>query len=708
MKGLVIINTMEKTKFFKKLWESGISKKNDVNQYFKYWDGTDDAPSVKNAIAKKAEAENIIFPIIETKTALILDAKMDIQTVPALGSFESVKTMKEMQEVADIYQDAIKDVERRNNFESMKETIVRYGSICGFAPVDVIFDSQKSAQGEVKLSVLEPDSVRWDSAAKSIDNALFFGTEIVMSAYEAKKLYGYDTQGNEREEIIKLIDKHANPAHKNMNKDDYTGKAQGWQKPDGEAGLSYVIKNKDNTGDTQKVIKIVRLYLRDYSLYLPDESDDTDTKENKEKWLHRYPFGRVVVFIEKADEDAPLLHDEAMQESEDFGISVFNPVKHNKIEGRSEVKPLMFVQQRLNAAYVRLWWCIGAFISTVLLPNGALDLGEGDFVNNAVTKTELPAGVVLNVLTNNTLSNIEMLLNVINSYQQTALRIARINEVILSGETAGNVTSGEQVSKLNESPMVSIRQMQRNFRNFLVDYGNKILSCIVNNYDMQRLIKLSTRVDGAQYAIFGVKRDEQSMEVVTDSEGNPIRTISLLGDDGNIARVIEINPDWKFQVEIVSGSEIPRSRKENAAVVSELYASGKLGNPDDLELKELVFNSIDLPNKRAFLELLKKQEESKPKTVPIFDDTSYMKAVTDAVKSLASEGFIDAGRALLKANGLPDTTESILTAPIREVTSKSNASEVQMLRTRAGENPQAEIQDGEKQIEEFVKKTQGN
>jgi hypothetical protein len=63
---------------------------------------------------------------------------------------------------------------------------------------------------------------------------------------------------------------------------------------------------------------------------------------------------------------------------------------------------------------------------------------------------------------------------------------------MLSGERPTGVNSGQMVRDLVESPMSSIREMQRNFKNFLTDISNKAVVLVQLYYNQPRIIRMAS------------------------------------------------------------------------------------------------------------------------------------------------------------------------------------------------------------------------
>ena len=104
---------------------------------------------------------------------------------------------------------------------------------------------------------------------------------------------------------------------------------------------------------------------------------------------------------------------------------------------------------------------------------------------------------------------------IIGSHHDT-YTVARLNETMINGARQIGTTSADQVESLNESPMSSIRMIQKNFKNFLVEVGNKILKLIQEYYTENRIIEIASglKVDDIIYKYVEMGVNEQNEKVI--------------------------------------------------------------------------------------------------------------------------------------------------------------------------------------------------
>ena len=204
-----------------------------------------------------------------------------------------------------------------------------------------------------------------------------------------------------------------------------------------------------------------------------------------------------------------------------------------------------------------------------------------------------------------------------------------------------------------------------------------------------------------KYAQLGMNQDGQ-------------QTIALYDEAMNLAQEIVLNSDWQYKIEVVAGVEIPRSRKELSYLMEKIFTSGILNTNQDIDLLELYLRSLDIPNYRAVIQLLRqKQQAQASQDVPIdlksiFLNPNLSKAFADIVKSL--EGFSKAKGQILNSLGLDASPDTFNSAPVQTITSKSSATDIAtIIPSKVSENPQQQIEGEENAVaDKLLKKGVAN
>ena len=274
-------------------------------------------------------------------------------------------------------------------------------------------------------------------------------------------------------------------------------------------------------------------------------------------------------------------------------------------------------------------------------------------------------------MTNNAIAKSMQILEAIDKLKESAYRKVGLNPTMMSGYRQTGTSSAEQVEALQESPMVKIRRQQRNFKNYRIARAEKCMLFIMRKYSDQRLIQLSTGIEGADIA-----------QIRTNPQTNQ-KEIALLQEvEGTIKeiRAIAFNDKWQFKVECSAGTEIPRSRKELADLTNKISVSPVMQS-GDLDLIEMYLTANDYPKRRALMTLLRKKQEDAQqpinKTAALQRSLSVPQtaaAFADVMKALT--GFVAAQQAVLRSYGFIGQADTIIDAPIQTITAKSSVKDI--------------------------------
>lgn len=654
-------------KLLNDLWEKGTNKSKFVKECVDYWEGKVSESHKKSNFQKTGT--NVINPIIETKLRAVLDADFTFSVVPQIKSFQNLQTIKEVQAIADILNDELHNIFLNNNFNSLKEKVCRYGLICGFGASQVTWDISSKVEGEIKITNIDSSNLRWDKNAKSLDTATWIGYNIQLSPALLKEKYCKNPNGTFNLEKCRNIDKMAN---KNIAIEKGTSSK-------GDRIFAYEDKNSGASGiaftgydisglKQDQSIELICMFLLDDSLYAPEEKDTKEIKETKEIGKLKYPYGRMVLFS-SSEKDKFILEDIALDENfKNIGnIDIFNPIKWEGIEGKSEVDKLIPIQDRINGMYNNYIKVLSENFSTIITPKSS------GLTANAIVK--FPVIAVNNAedvgatqyFTNNGIQNAISILDAINQLQTYAYQVSRVNETMLYGTRQTGTTSAEQVIALQENTQTDIRGLQSNFSEWIIAVGEKCLEIIKNKYTVNRLIKLSTNIDNAKYA---------EIQSINDNE----RELVLYNEASEVVNRLKFGEDLCFTVEVVAGTEIPRTRKEQANMINQLLSNGIFEKLQDLDLLELYLKMQDIPNYRAIIQLLRQKQDEKNNTPPdyswlnMFKNPELAKIFADMFDKLG--GYSLAKQKMLETIGLPSNPGKIDNTPINEITSKSDLATV--------------------------------
>jgi hypothetical protein len=657
-----------------KMWEEGESHTEALNNYYGYWSGTNcKAPADSFFVAEKRTNCNVVQQIVESKLSATLDAQFTASVVPEIYAFTDMAEVKNLQAVADVLDTALKQVLAKNKHDSLKEKVARWGFIKFGASQTAWDNSANDGNGDIVLTDIDPRNLRWTKGGKKIGDLTWIAYSKDMDVAIAKRDYARNDDGSFNIEFCQKLDEAA--GEKNEVISSGNNKAVGSFSVEGDnpsAGFAYV-KSTTSKG-IGKNITIVVMFMFDGTIDAPEESDAPEIEAEKQEMQMKYPNGRIIVFVPKKDKQI-ILDDKAAPEAfKSLGnIDVFNTIDFGSLADGGEVEALAPIQERINGSYRKLRSLVGGDISAVLFDErmrGVVD--DSSLVNFPVQFIEALGDFSPPVIDNGMIEKAIRLKEIIEGYKQEARETAHVNETWMNGVQQKGVQSGEHADALNESAMASIRPIQRNFKDYYISMCEKIVALIVENYSSQRLVEIATGISEKQYAMFDSQMDE---------DGKEKRSIKFINEAGQIVNEIKLDDSWKFKVEVSSGTEIPRSRRENSRLVDEVAAS-PIMQSGNIPMIEMYLTAKDFPNRRAVVDMLRKQQEQAAKNQPtvleqLAKNPDLMKAWSELFKSL--EGYSKAQGMLLQKAGLDGTTDTITSAPAQSVTSKSQAKDIALV-----------------------------
>lgn len=665
-------------KLVKNLWDNGKSFEDKYKKFYDYYDGK----LTKNYFGNEEKtSENIIEEIIETKVNATLDAPFTIQVVPSISPLKDISEVNNHQTIADVLNEEMHHILRCNNFQELKEKVIRYGEIMGFSAIQTLIE-EEDGRAEIKLEYISPEDIRFDKGAKSVKDLSFIAYKKCVPPQIVKEMYCKNEDGSFDLEKCAMIDRLVSSNAQTSSK-----QSEAIVGVKGEKTSSLVYNNSVGGIQAGKTIELIAMFLIDTSVYAPEKQDNAEIQAIKQEGIYKYPNGRLIVFSPK-DNVGMILEDKKAPKGfrNLANIDIFNPLTLNNIEGKSEVEDLIPIQNRINGTLSKMAFLISQNINAILVPDGTIEFGDDAFVSQAVLKSskfQLDGSTTPQVLKNEMIIEATKLESILQRYEKLAYTKAHLNETLINGQRQIGTTSGEQVEQLNESPMSSIRLIQKNLKNFIVEIGNKIVSLIQEYYTENRIIEISTglTIDNLQikYAEFGTNVNNQQV-------------IKLYTDAQKVAREIVINPDWKYTIEVVAGTEIPRSRKELAFTMERIFTSGMLNTNQDIDILEQYLKALDIPNYRAICTMLRgKQQAQIENQAPIdfravFTNPDLSKSFGEIIKSL--EGFSKAKGQILASLGLDASPDTFATAPVQDMTSKTSASDIAtIIPEKVSDNP---------------------
>ena len=645
-------------KLLKDLKEKSTSKSQYVLEQKKYYEGY-----LKEEITGQKKTNcNIIRPIVETKTTAVLDAQFITEIVPDISSFYDIEEIKQARDIASILNDCVKDVHKKNNLDKIAEKVARMGRLVGFGACQTTFDKSSNLAGEIKINYIEPESLFW------LDNVMI-GYEEELSPFEAKNKYARDNNGAFMQDLCKEIDAIADIE---IGKEyrQQTNEVINYVNESNNTGGRAFVEAGSKGIQAGKKVKLLVMYLLDDSVYAPEEKDSQEMAGDKEEYQRAFPYGRLVVFSPN-EKKKLILRDEPLEQCfKSLGnIDIFNAINYDKRkESISDIDDLTTIQDRINGAFVKYRSKFQNDFDTMLVDD---DFGVEDnaLVNAPITRVRdfQKYAKVPEVISNNGIEKAGHVLEVINTHKQNAMQAARVNETMLWGQRQQGTTSGDQVEALQESPMAEIRQVQGNLKDWLVSVYDKVLNFIMLYYSESRMLELTTGIDNAKFAKIGVNEQQE-------------RTIELYDEALQSIKTLKFDKNWKYKVSVVAGTEIPRSRKEQANLSDKIIQSGIL-NVKDIDLIELYMQMNDIPQGKAIVNLMRKKQkqasENPQKPIDVLSaNPELMKAAATFIKAVGDSGFSEAVGQILQKLDLSNRTNDLTNVPVDKITAKSQAEDI--------------------------------
>jgi len=685
-------------KLIKELWDKGENRSDLVKRAKRYWEGELDQSLPANIYFPQQSHTNcnVIKPIVETKLKNVLDAQFTLAVLPDINSFYDYTAIKESEAVADIFNDEIRNIFKRNNLDAIQEKVARLGLLCGYGATKTSWSDKIREDGDILIEWVKSEHMRWSKGAETINEATYIAYIIEKSPTEIKNMFAKNPDGTFNDELCKQIDEISDVEIGDLSRKQSSSVINYTNSQNSTAGRAFA------EGTTQgiqggKVCRLICMYLLDDAVYAPEEKDDNEQEGVKLEGIKAFPNGRFIVFSLDEKKKIILQDEPAPEDFKNIGnIDIFRAAQYGGLGGHSEVSDLMPLQDRINGLFTKYREKIAWDFDTMLVDE---DFGMEDnaIVRSGITrvrdfKKNLKSP---DVVSNGGIEKAGLLLDTIDKLKQNAYEIARVNETMLYGARQAGTTSGEQVEMLQESPMADIRAIQRNFKDWLTSVGEKCLTYIAKNYTDQRLIKLSTGMDEASMARIATNMTDQPQQMGNQVINPNERYIELLDEAMQAIKVIKYNPEWKFKVDVVSGTEIPRSRREQAALTDKLLSAGLLGDINDIDTKEAYLRANDVPDYRNIIARLRRKEEQesqKPMNFMEFvSNPELSKSVSELLKSLT--GFTADRAAILQGIGLSGKPDNLIDAPVQETIKQVDTDKIlPILPELVSEDPQQQQQ----------------
>lgn len=595
---------------------------NDLKAFKKFYDGRIEPTTGVDSTGKATLGSsklgssyyNVVKPIVETKSTTALDAMITTAVKPARLSHQTFDNLKQLESIADIINDCWENIKRNTKLPNISQKIVRDGSIYGIGIAKVIWNqSINNGLGDIRIERVNPLDFYPEPQATSIENCNYIFVKRVISRFDLINQY------KNKPEILKIIDELSTPS-KQIVQGEQTNEVLTAKTSVENTGMTQqmFVEKGDMPSGTEHNIELIECYLKDDTVLVSTEKESPEDKKMKQTQRFKYQNGRMIIFSGKH-----ILEDRPIDYPFGFPFSIYNPIQSDTLFGHGDVEDIMMIQKRLTDAYAKLNELLQKYKSQIVTTRKYAETLSGNFDIIALDPgdTQIPFQQITNKLT----QDIAIVRQHIQDLKQDAYKIARINEIMLSGERPTGVNSGQMVRDLIESPMSSIREMQRNFKNFLEDISNKAIVLIQLYYNQPRIIRMSS---GAKFA--AIEQDATGQMVINVYDQNM--------EDDQLYNIETIKSDLslgEYEIEITAGSSLPQSQSAVAATTMQLAQQGIFGDIQNPDVKELILKTLDYPNYRAIINKIKQEQDEQAQIpTPEPDFNAYIKNVNMSLKDI--------------------------------------------------------------------------
>jgi len=562
---------------------------------------------------------NIIKPIIETKATTALDAMITTNVKPANLSHQTFDNLKQLESIADILNDCWENVKKNTGMDNISQKVIRDGLINGIGIAKVFWNqSVDNGLGDVRIERVNPVDFYPEPNATTIENCNYIFIKRYISRFDLINEY------KNRPDVLKKIDKLTSESTKITDAaEKRTDLVVSMENEEGSTknnAQGYMNEGSLVPSNTTENIVLWECYLKDDTVLVPLDKDSGQEKQMKTEERFKYPNGRLIIYSEKE-----ILDDKPIDYPFGFPFETFSPTQSDSLVGFGDVEDLCSTQDKIIDAYYKLQQLLMKYKSFLVVQEESIPRNTLEKNFDIVYSVPGSAGTPPILVTNKLTQDIQIVRQHIQDLKQDAYKIARINEIMLSGERPVGVNSGQMVRDLIESPMSSIREIQRNFKMFLTGISNKAVTLIQLYYNQPRIIRMAS---GSQFA--SMQPDEMGQMQINiydrDMITNELLAIDTIKSDLTLG---------EYEVEITAGSSLPQSQSALAATTLQLANQGIFGDINDPDVKELILRTLDYPNYRAIINKQKEQrDEAMQVPIPEPDFNNYIKNVNMSLKDI--------------------------------------------------------------------------
>lgn len=703
-----------------------------MKTYLQYYNGSQhdgkESSDLKNAY-------NVIKPVIETKVSMVCKAQITDAVVAKSHSLSSIDEISVADKLAAAMDDIRKSIWKDNKERTFDEKANRTAAIKGAVIGRVSWDKDAcDGLGQVNIEVLDPSACSWDYSVDDISKTNYFFYTPKKSIMDIKKKFAVDKDGVVNKDLMEKLSQIAGSSG-DSSSTDMSGneKAQVTNYEVNDVGGQVFAYDSPIPTTTSKKVTIVECYFKDDTIFYEEVKDDAIEQKQK-RWRMKYPIGRKIVYIAQGEHKIKL-SDEPLDEKIDYPLEVFEWVPNeedgHKLQGVSEAKDLMYIQDRINRLASRRTFLIQQAQRYLAYDPKYVKLTLNDFGTNPILEAqglgENPNAI--GTFSIETIQDAADLKVIMEEYRNEALSIARLSDTIISGSHEPGVRSAKQVEELKESPLNTIESIQQRYYEFKTKLTLKALKMAQHYYDVTRTI----RITGGEMAI-KLPTQQDLIDTETGQEVNPeqspiVMSRPLKGDpeSATLAPGEQINPETKqiiqtinsdlrlfnFDIELISGSAQARSPQENSALTLRLLEMGVFEGKYGIETTKMVLRNTDFPNRAAIIAELERKnldQERYNKETPFYvqaikdGDPARLKGIGELIQSLklnstAKEEVLAMALGINEENAPVDKLDE---APAQEVMSKGDPEKVAAISPETVSRDQAAVAEGKETAEDIM------
>lgn len=704
----------------------------EMKKYLQYYNGSQHDTQQDD---KLKNAYNVIKPVIETKVSMVCKAQITDAVVAKSHSLGTLNEISIADKLAAAMDDIRKSIWKDNKERTFDERANRTAAIKGAVIGRVSWNAEAcDGLGQVVIETLDPEACSWDYSVDCISKSNYFFYSPKKSLMDIKKQFAVDKDGKINEELMKKLDTISGDSSSDGNSDvSGSENAPVTNYEINDVGGQLFAYDNPISSTTTKKVTVIECYFKDDTIFFEEVNDD-NIKEKQKRWRMKYPIGRKIVYISQGNNKIKL-SDEALDEKIGYPLEVFEWVPNeedcHRLQGVSEAKDLMYIQDRINRLAARRTFLIQQAQRYLAFDPKYVKLTLNDFGTNPILEAqglgENPNAV--GVFAIETIKDAADLKVIMEEYRNEALSIARLSDTIISGSHEPGVRSAKQVEELKESPLNTIESIQQRYYEFKTSLTLKALKMAQHYYDVTRTI----RITGGDVSI-KLPTQQDLIDTETGQQVNPEQSPIVLArpmkgnqEDATLQPGEELDPItnqiiqninsdlrlFDFDIELISGSAQARSPQENAALTLKLLEMGVFEGRYGIETTKMVLRNTDFPNRAAIIADLERKDVERQeytKSTPYYiqmikdGDPAKIKGVGELIHSLklnssAKEEIL--GNCLgINAENAP--VDKLDEAPAQEVMSKGEPDKVAAISPSTVSRDDTVAEEGQQKAEEIL------